>query len=163
MRSATPARARITSYNVCYTKLLRVILWLSRSRLGKALRAVRDDAEAADMMGVNVTRVRPGAADARRTSSPARARITSYNVCYTKLLRVILGFGVYHTHFEWPGPHDADCWVDPLAYLDDLIEGRILIEDRKKGGKWIGSSSFFRKDASEISQVKEDGDAPTRP
>ncbi len=34
------------------------ILWLSRSRLGKALRAVRDDAEAADMMGVNVARVR---------------------------------------------------------------------------------------------------------
>lgn len=34
------------------------ILWLSRSRLGKALRAVRDDAEAADMMGVNVVRVR---------------------------------------------------------------------------------------------------------
>jgi len=34
------------------------ILWLSRSRLGKALRAVRDDAEAADMMGVDVTRAR---------------------------------------------------------------------------------------------------------
>lgn len=34
------------------------ILWLSRSRLGKALRAVRDDAEAADMMGVDVVRVR---------------------------------------------------------------------------------------------------------
>lgn len=33
-------------------------LWLSRSRLGKALRAVRDDAQAADMMGVNITRVR---------------------------------------------------------------------------------------------------------
>jgi branched-chain amino acid transport system permease protein len=37
---------------------LGTILWLSRSRLGKALRAVRDDAEAADMMGVNTTRVR---------------------------------------------------------------------------------------------------------
>jgi branched-chain amino acid transport system permease protein len=37
---------------------LGTVLWLSRSRLGKALRAVRDDAEAADMMGVNVTRVR---------------------------------------------------------------------------------------------------------
>ena len=37
---------------------LGTILWLSRSRLGKALRAVRDDAEAADMMGVNVVRVR---------------------------------------------------------------------------------------------------------
>jgi branched-chain amino acid transport system permease protein len=34
------------------------ILWLSRSRLGKALRAVRDDADAADMMGVDVVRVR---------------------------------------------------------------------------------------------------------
>lgn len=37
---------------------LATIYWLSRSRLGKALRAVRDDAEAADMMGVNVGRVR---------------------------------------------------------------------------------------------------------
>ena len=37
---------------------LATVLWLSRSRLGKALRAVRDDAEAADMMGINVTRVR---------------------------------------------------------------------------------------------------------
>jgi branched-chain amino acid transport system permease protein len=37
---------------------LGTILWLSRSRLGKALRAVRDDAEAADMMGINITRVR---------------------------------------------------------------------------------------------------------
>ncbi len=34
------------------------ILRLSRSRLGKALRAVRDDAQAADMMGVDVVRVR---------------------------------------------------------------------------------------------------------
>ena len=37
---------------------LGTILWLSRSRLGKALRAVRDDADAADMMGVDVARVR---------------------------------------------------------------------------------------------------------
>jgi branched-chain amino acid transport system permease protein len=37
---------------------LGIILWLSRSRLEKARRAVRDDADAADMMGVNVPRVR---------------------------------------------------------------------------------------------------------
>ncbi len=37
---------------------LGCILRLSRSRLGKALRAVRDDAQAADMMGVDVVRVR---------------------------------------------------------------------------------------------------------
>jgi branched-chain amino acid transport system permease protein len=32
--------------------------WLARSRLGKALKAIRDDAEAADAMGVNVSRSR---------------------------------------------------------------------------------------------------------
>ena len=32
--------------------------WLARSRLGKALKAIRDDAEAADAMGVNVPRSR---------------------------------------------------------------------------------------------------------
>jgi branched-chain amino acid transport system permease protein len=37
---------------------LGCVLWLSRSRLGKALRAVRDDADAADMMGVNIGWVR---------------------------------------------------------------------------------------------------------
>lgn len=37
---------------------LASILWLARSRLGKALRATRDDPDAADMMGVNVPRVR---------------------------------------------------------------------------------------------------------
>jgi branched-chain amino acid transport system permease protein len=37
---------------------LATILWLSRSRLGKALRATRDDADAAEMMGINVPRVR---------------------------------------------------------------------------------------------------------
>lgn len=34
------------------------VLWMSRSRLGTALRAVRDDPEAASMMGLNIGRVR---------------------------------------------------------------------------------------------------------
>jgi len=33
---------------------LLTVTWLARSRLGKALKAIRDDAEAADAMGVNV-------------------------------------------------------------------------------------------------------------
>lgn len=37
---------------------LLTVTWLARSRLGKALRAIRDDAEAADAMGVNITRAR---------------------------------------------------------------------------------------------------------
>lgn len=37
---------------------LATVTWLARSRLGKALRAVRDDSEAADAMGVNVQQSR---------------------------------------------------------------------------------------------------------
>jgi branched-chain amino acid transport system permease protein len=37
---------------------LLTVTWVASSRLGKALRAIRDDAEAADAMGVNVPRVR---------------------------------------------------------------------------------------------------------
>ena len=38
--------------------VLATATWLARSRLGKALRAIRDDSEAADAMGVNVPRSR---------------------------------------------------------------------------------------------------------
>jgi branched-chain amino acid transport system permease protein len=37
---------------------LLTVAWLANSRLGKALKAIRDDAEAADAMGVNVPRAR---------------------------------------------------------------------------------------------------------
>ena len=37
---------------------LATVTWLARSRLGKALRAIRDDSEAADAMGINVQRAR---------------------------------------------------------------------------------------------------------
>ncbi len=37
---------------------LATVSWLAGSRLGKALKAIRDDAEAADAMGVNVPRAR---------------------------------------------------------------------------------------------------------
>jgi branched-chain amino acid transport system permease protein len=37
---------------------LATVTWVARSRLGAALKAIRDDAEAADAMGVNVPRMR---------------------------------------------------------------------------------------------------------
>jgi branched-chain amino acid transport system permease protein len=40
------------------TACLLTVTWVASSRLGKALKAIRDDAEAADAMGVNVPRVR---------------------------------------------------------------------------------------------------------
>ena len=89
---------RITSYNVCYTKLLRLGLVLT-DRHGEAAadnvakNVVEDEVE---VLGVGpflfqeVDRrddTAAGAADARLRTARLDARITSYNVCYTKLLR----------------------------------------------------------------------------
>ncbi len=52
---------RVNGYYVMVAVLTAALLtasWLADSRLGKALKAIRDDAGAADAMGVNVVRVR---------------------------------------------------------------------------------------------------------
>ena len=59
---------RITSYNVCYTKLLRIT---------RKLTPIAAQATATHCRRVIVS---------RRKTKP-NTRITSYNVCYTKLLR----------------------------------------------------------------------------
>ena len=68
---------RITSYNVCYTKLLRA--------LGQVLPYLypQDQAcsEAESIFAIDID------ADPRPVSFLGLDRITSYNVCYTKLLR----------------------------------------------------------------------------
>ena len=74
-------RRRITSYNVCYTKLLRASF---------AAEAIQFDATDNDALARIAPQ--PGPAGGRRCDVRSRTdgrhlRITSYNVCYTKLLR----------------------------------------------------------------------------
>ena len=79
MARTTCGKSRITSYNVCYTKLLRDI-----DRLG-GVDARHDHIRAQDR-GQLVSAERVG----HRPSYEGlgcKSRITSYNVCYTKLLR----------------------------------------------------------------------------
>ena len=64
-------RNRITSYNVCYTKLLRLLLLVTVALMGDVVNGARR------WLSLGGMRFQPS----------EMIRITSYNVCYTKLLR----------------------------------------------------------------------------
>ena len=71
---------RITSYNVCYTKLLRLELALDA---GAGLQQAQVQAQQLD-----VPQCRRHLASGYAQGQALDHRITSYNVCYTKLLRL---------------------------------------------------------------------------
>ena len=79
--------SRITSYNVCYTKLLRQFSysWILVLRPLSAGLLLPGDSLLLALAG---TGVGAGALTAHRQAH-AMSRITSYNVCYTTLLRVV--------------------------------------------------------------------------
>ena len=92
-------RARITSYNVCYTKLLRAghqrgarlepqITGHQMGIVGRDIRRIRSDHVKA-LPGHGREPVAPHDAEIARAMA---RRITSYNVCYTKLLRSLARF-----------------------------------------------------------------------
>ena len=82
-----PRGRRITSYNVCYTKLLRVDLaktfaseiTLEKGDKSGSAKTLIKVMKLGITMGTSVT--------VRCEGEDEEARITSYNVCYTKLLR----------------------------------------------------------------------------
>ena len=73
LQTMTPPR--ITSYNVCYTKLLRALV-----AVGMLI--------GAGYMYITANGDEGKVEKATKTLTFAIIRITSYNVCYTKLLRV---------------------------------------------------------------------------
>ena len=84
--------SRITSYNVCYTKLLRV--FTERDSYTRQLNEWKTNCDLLKKAGeVDDLPARPEPpsslkkADALDENLNEGSRITSYNVCYTKLLR----------------------------------------------------------------------------
>ena len=72
---------RITSYNVCYTKLLRT------SQMKKSMSRCKSPFSVLPRAVSNQKSAQP--VKPAQCFLPDRFRITSYNVCYTKLLRSI--------------------------------------------------------------------------
>ena len=103
-------RSRITSYNVCYTKLLRLIDgndWNASSILRSKIIVpvisvtIPGDKEKIKIYGFGEVKLsdKEIAAVLQHRYGDGLVylpRITSYNVCYTKLLR-------YKNLFTWPG------------------------------------------------------------
>ena len=79
---------RITSYNVCYTKLLRLLMIPNMYKIaGELLPGVfHVSARAIAASSLSIFGDHQDVMAARQTGFAIR--ITSYNVCYTKLLRI---------------------------------------------------------------------------
>ena len=73
---------RITSYNVCYTKLLRFLPYQT---------GLRENSEERQLLCPIPFRSVLYCSRYFKIFQPALSRITSYNVCYTKLLRTWIG------------------------------------------------------------------------
>ena len=71
---------RITSYNVCYTKLLRT--YSAKAIINKK------GEQLTDFIYYTLNEFKDGIAVASDDLTTFFIRITSYNVCYTKLLRL---------------------------------------------------------------------------
>jgi hypothetical protein len=69
---------------------------------------------------------------------------------------ITVGFGMFHAHFAWPRPAADDWWEDPLDFIRDLTEDRLLVEDWTKGGKWSGSSTLAADAEPDLSGLMPD-------
>lgn len=69
---------------------------------------------------------------------------------------ITVGFGMFHGHFAWPRPTADDWWEDPLDFIRDLTEDRVLVEDWTKGGKWSGSSTLAADAEPDVSGLMPD-------
>ncbi len=70
---------------------------------------------------------------------------------------VTIGFGMFHTHFDWPSyEDDGEYWEDPLDFLRKLMEDNVLIEDWTREGKWSGSSTLVRGEDPDTEGMESD-------
>jgi len=67
---------------------------------------------------------------------------------------VTVGFGMFHTHFEWPAPVDNPFWESPVKFICELVADRILIEDWSRRGEWSRSSILHQEERPNLSSMQ---------
>ena len=93
LRGESTGLCRITSYNVCYTKLLRKIICFSKFHhmlLVIFLRVLRVLCSLKANILILLDEYLLILVASLNPNSGRQPRITSYNVCYTKLLRSVI-------------------------------------------------------------------------
>jgi hypothetical protein len=68
---------------------------------------------------------------------------------------ITVGFGMFHTHFDWLSSAEPDR-DDPIGFIRDLVDDKILIEDWTKGGEWSGSSTLGQGEEPDLTKMAAD-------
>jgi hypothetical protein len=116
---------------------------LSRSCPDLASKAVNDDNEKA-LTGSLLVEFTPDA-----------SRPESIFYISTDNEEVTVGCDRYHSHFEWPSEY-SDWQMNPLTFIDALLNDRILIKVREKAGNWAGSSVLEANEEPDLSGMEKD-------
>ena len=129
---ATAPSVVITSYSIHYTKLYESLGAMLKNSSPSVL--VRF---ATDLICLSPQRMSYGIEGISLMCIPAQTRITSYNVCYTKLLRVPVKTEIHQYKLE-----------DANTALDDLRNGRIngaavLVMDKWDTGYFYCRMSWY--------------------
>jgi hypothetical protein len=84
---------------------------------------------------------------------PVESRSSRPLAIYTNNDEVTVEFDVYHSHFYWPG--DDEFFGNPIKFVDDIIDERLIVVSFWAGEKWAGSRTMV------ATQRLEDLDIPS--
>ncbi len=65
---------------------------------------------------------------------------------------ITVGFGMFHTHFDWP-VRDADAESDPIGFIRSLMADETLVEDWTLDGEWSGSSTLAANEEPDLREM----------
>lgn len=66
---------------------------------------------------------------------------------------ITVGFGMFHTHFDWPVRDDV--WLSaPIEFIQSVMADETLIEDWTLDGKWSGSGVLAADEEPDLEDMQ---------